>query len=112
MTVGFRKHKSSAFHKEAVEKLITLPATTGNIGEMLSALHTSKKAENYKCLLTVLSNLKFLARQNCAIFVDIATVTVTSTNYSSLKLEVLMGPSFWSGWLKRRKSIYKSWNTK
>ena len=66
-TIAFRKHESSAFHKEAVEMMMTLPATTRNVGEMLSTLHTAEKAENRRFLLTILSNIKFLARQNCAI---------------------------------------------
>ena len=36
-TTKFNKHEASQCHKEAVLKTITLPATTGNVGEMLSS---------------------------------------------------------------------------
>ena len=66
-TTAFRQHETSGCHKEAVEKLFTLPATTRDIGEALSAAHAEEKLENCKCLLKILSNLRFLARQSCAI---------------------------------------------
>ena len=46
---------------------MTIPATTVDVGEMLSSEHTRQKAENRECLLKILSNLRFLCRQGCAI---------------------------------------------
>ena len=66
-TISFRQHERSLCHKEAVEKLLTLPATTTDIGEMLSSTLVQEKAENRHCLLKVLSSLRFLARQGCGI---------------------------------------------
>lgn len=66
-TVAFRQHEESACHKEAVEKMLTLPATTPNVGEMLSSTLAKEKAANRHCLLKVLSSLRFLARQGCGI---------------------------------------------
>ena len=66
-TVAFRQHEESACHKEAVEKMLTLPATTPNIGEMLSSTLAKEKATNRHCLLKVLSSLRFLSRQGCGI---------------------------------------------
>ncbi|KAH3883762.1 hypothetical protein DPMN_007729 [Dreissena polymorpha] len=37
--VQFREHDGSECHKEAVERLETLPATTCDVGETLSAGH-------------------------------------------------------------------------
>ena len=37
------------------------------IGELLSSAHASEKATNRQCLLKILSNLRFFARQGCAI---------------------------------------------
>ena len=54
-------------HKESVEKLSTLLATTRDIGEALSEGHAQEKLENCNCLLKILSNLRFLSRQACAI---------------------------------------------
>ena len=66
-TSVFRQHELSNCHKEAVQKIITLPATTLDVGEMLSKAHALEKSENRQVLLTILSNLRFLARQACAI---------------------------------------------
>ena len=55
-------------HKEAVEKIVTLPATTTrDVGELLSRMHAQEKIENRQCFLKILSNLRFVARQGCAI---------------------------------------------
>ena len=59
----FAKHQSSSCHKEAVLKTVTLPATTRDVGETLSAQHQQEKMERRQCLLKILSNVKFLARQ-------------------------------------------------
>lgn len=63
----FRQHKTSASHKQAVERVFTLPATTTDIGETLSAAHAQEKLQNRECLLKILSNLRFLARESCAV---------------------------------------------
>ena len=54
-------------YKEAVENIVTLPATTRNVGELLSGMHDKEKIENRQCFLKILSNLRFVARQGCAI---------------------------------------------
>ena len=46
-TMSFRKHDSSGCHKKGVEKMITLPATTRDIVEMLSSMHSSEKESVY-----------------------------------------------------------------
>ena len=47
-------------------KTITLPATTGNVGEMLSSQLAKQRLERRKCFLKLLSNVRFLARQGLA----------------------------------------------
>ena len=54
-------------HKEAVEKIVTLPATTRDVGELMSGMHAQEKIENQQCFLKILPNLRFVARQGCAI---------------------------------------------
>ena len=65
--MAFRQHEKSQCHKIAVEKLFTLPATTRDVGEMLSTNLSRNRANNRHCLLKVLGGLKFLARQSCGI---------------------------------------------
>ena len=66
----FRQHELSNCHEKAVEKIITLPATTLDVGEMLSKAHAKEKSKSCQVLLTILSNLRFLVRQACAIWGD------------------------------------------
>ena len=54
-------------HREAIEKVVTLPKVTKDVGEMLSKAHTKKKEDNRECLLTILSSIRFLARQGIAL---------------------------------------------
>ena len=62
-TVKFGMHASSKCHKEAIMKMVTLPATTTDIAESLSVQHKQEKLERRQCFLKVLSNIRFLARQ-------------------------------------------------
>ncbi|KAH3700256.1 hypothetical protein DPMN_075229 [Dreissena polymorpha] len=45
--VKFWKHDGSECHKEAVERLVTLLATTRDVGETLSAGHAKEKGKSY-----------------------------------------------------------------
>ena len=61
--MGFTSHDRSECHKEGVERLLTLPANTSDVGEHLSADHEEENATNRTNLLKVLSNPRFLAKQ-------------------------------------------------
>ena len=63
MTVAFKKHEFLDCHKEVVEVSIILPRMCPDVGEMLSLQHSQQGKENRDCLLKILANLKFLARQ-------------------------------------------------
>eukprot|EP00117_Sycon_ciliatum_P008412 scpid101383/ scgid11122/ Zinc finger MYM-type protein 1 len=69
-TVGFKNHETSSHHRDAVKMLLVLPATTPDVGEMLSGAHAKQKEENRKCFLKIVSNLQFLARQGLALHGD------------------------------------------
>ena len=58
-----RKHMQSEHHIEAHSVLHVLPSQTRDIDELLDIGHASKKPGNRKILLTILQNIKFLARQ-------------------------------------------------
>ena len=47
--------------------MVTLPKTTGDIGELLSSAHAKEKASNQKNLMTVAQCLRFMTRQGLAI---------------------------------------------
>ena len=62
-SVRLPAHEATSCHKTAVLKTITLPATTRDVGEMLSAAHARDRLERRQCFLKPLSNVRFLARQ-------------------------------------------------
>ena len=53
--------------KSSIEAIVTLPLQCKDIGEHLSTLVATEKQDNRQCLLKVLSNLRYLARQGIAI---------------------------------------------
>ena len=65
-TAKFAKHEGSQCHKDSVLKVMTLPATFGDVGEMLSSQLAKERLERRKCLLKLLSNARFLSRQGLA----------------------------------------------
>ena len=65
--VSFGKHELSATHKEAVEMILTLPATTKNVGSLLSRQYSQQVATNRKMLLKITSTIRFLTRQGLAL---------------------------------------------
>lgn len=56
----FNKHEKSKCHKHAVDMV---QKKSRDVGEMLSSAHASEKAENCRALYTIISTLRFLARQ-------------------------------------------------
>ena len=62
-TVRFRDHAKTDCHKDALLKLVVLPKTTPDVGELMSRSHAEDKAANRQCFLKLLSNMRFLARQ-------------------------------------------------
>lgn len=47
VTTVFRQHEVSNCHKEAVEKIVTLPTTTSEIGEIISKAHAQEIVKFY-----------------------------------------------------------------
>ncbi len=103
--VGFKRHKESAHHREAIEAIVTLPKTTKDIGELLDLGHISKKAENQKMLLTILSNLRFHGRQAIPLRGD---GDDTNSNFQQLlRLRAEDNPKI-NEWLQRKTDTYTS----
>lgn len=82
----FQKHQDSKYHREAVEKMVTLPATTQDIGEQLSHQHAQEKKQNQEMLLKIISCIRFLARQGLPLRGD-----GDETNSNFLALLLLRG---------------------
>lgn len=60
---GFDKHFRSESHKEAHERLYTIPDACGDISAQLSTAFNNERSANRQNLLKILSNIRFLARQ-------------------------------------------------
>ena len=59
----FKGHEISDCHKESTLKVVTV---NHDVGELLSQQHAKEKAQNRKCFLKLLSNVKFLGKQALA----------------------------------------------
>jgi hypothetical protein len=104
-TVSFAHHTDSITHKTAVDLVITLPKTTGDIGELLSAAHAAEKESNRKCLATIAQCIQFLARQALALRGD--GDESDSNLMQILHLRALDQPQLLA-WLERKKDKYVS----
>ena len=103
--MSFKKHEQSSCHREAVEVMVTLPATTRDIGETLSQQHAKEKEGNRKILLKILFNIRFLGCQGLAFRGD---GSESDGNFLQLlKLRGEEDPSI-SEWLARKANKYTS----
>ena len=102
-TLGFKKHESSASHKEA----LVIPSTCMDVGEMISREHAHEKSENRQCLLNILSNVRFLSRQGLSFRGD--GDEGDSNFIQLLKLRGLDDPRI-ETWLSRKTNKYTSNN--
>lgn len=66
-TTAFKKHQASDCHREANEAIVLLPQQVGDVGEILSAVYKEEKASNRRVFLTLLQNIRYLARQGLAL---------------------------------------------
>ena len=103
--MSFKKHEQSSCHREAVEVMVTLPATTRDIGETLLQQHAQEKAGNKKILLKIHSNTRFLARQG---FTFRGDGSESDSNFLQLlKLRGEEDPSI-DEWLAQKANKYTS----
>ena len=58
----FKAHESSQCHRESLEKVKN--SVHKDIGDMLSAQHTSEKTQNRECLKKIIETLRLLSRQS------------------------------------------------
>ena len=101
-TLSFKRHESSACHREAVEMVITLPATTSDIAEQLSLQHSKQKEANRQIFMKILSNL---ARQGLPLR---GSGDDRDGNFYQLLQLVGDGDSRMDDWMKRKSDTYTS----
>lgn len=102
-SAGFAQHQSSECHKEAVSRTINLPSTQKDIGECLFEIQQDVKSKNRKCLLQILSNIRFLARQGLALRGD---GDETNSNFMQLFSLTGMNDPNMKDWLHKKTNKY------
>ena len=71
--VKFDSHQASRCHKEAVLKMVSLPATTQDVGESLSSQHQSEKEYMMK-----LYNAEIFCCHGCMVEPDTTVIFITT----------------------------------
>jgi hypothetical protein len=104
---GFRKHEESEMHKNSIDRLLIVPNSSGDVGELLSSTHTADKKRNMKTLLKILSSIRFLARQG---------ISLQGNNYNSGNLQQLLllrgeDDKDLSHWIEKKTEKYTSHET-
>ena len=99
-------HEVTSCHKEAVEKLITLPQTTHDVGELLHSQLTRDRTQSWENLLLILRVVKFLARQD----LSLRGATKASGEVDGIFLQMLSlfgetNPGLLQ-WMERRRDKY------
>ena len=107
-SIWITNHEKTATHETAVEVMITLPRTTGNVGEMLSSTLATEKCNNRPSLLKFAESIKFLARQGPPLW---GNGDEADSNFMQLLyLHVADDPQMLSCMLQQRRKVYQSSN--
>ena len=102
-TEAFRKHRDSKSHREAVEVMLTLLATTQDVGEQLVRQLTAKKTPNHKMILKIISCVHYLAQQELALRGD---GDERNSNFLSLLSLCVEDDAALGEWLTRKDENY------
>ena len=99
-TIGIKKHEVSGSHKGALQVMVVIPSTCRDVGDMLVKQHKQEKKDNRQCLLKIISNVQFLARQGLPFRGD--GEEIDSNFIQLLKLRGLDDPRI-DSWLQKKK---------
>ena len=97
------KHKQSDHHIEAHSVLYVLPTQSKEIDQLLDIGHASKKSGNRQILLTILQNVRFLARQGLPLRGDGKEDNSNFMQFLQLRAE---DNPLIHEWLKRKNETY------
>ena len=101
--LSFKKHAISGCHRESVEMIINLPASTTHIGVQLSQQFAKEIEDNGKMLIKILSCIRYLGRQGLALRGD-----GNESDGNLIQLLKLEGDQFTLDWLQRKCNKYTS----
>ena len=102
------KHAESGCHKEAVERLISIPQSSGDVGEALDSQLAVERRNSRECLLHILRCIKFLARQGLALRGGSKDDGETDGNFLRLLMMFADNNESLVRWLERRTDKYTS----
>ena len=103
----------TALRTNQIAGFVTVPSwkkIIGDIGDLLSERHALEKSKNRKILLTILSNIQYLAGHALPLRGDWNTETMSEANsnfHQLLKLRAQENPEIIE-WLQKRDDKYKS----
>ena len=109
-TKVFRSHQYTNSHKEAADRTINTSLTSCNIIDLPSTRMTLERKTNREMLLTILSNVRYLARQSLAFrgnWNEKAGAESESNSHQLLMLRSLDNSSI-ADWLKRKSGKFTS----
>ena len=101
----FKKHEQSTCHRFAVDTIIK---SSNDVDEMLSSTYAKEKADNRKALYTILSTIRFLARQGLPLrgsYVGHGCGELNSNFMQLLELRKHYVPNL-DGWLSRSQDRF------
>ena len=104
-TAKFPKHELSNCHKDAVLKVVTLPATTRDIGESLCTQYAEERLVRRQCFLKLMSSLKYLARQGLPLR---GSGTESDSNYMQLLYLRAEDDARITDWIRKKTDKYTS----
>ena len=100
----FRCHELSSCHKEAIEMVVTLPATTKHVRELLSSTLAEDRKMNHLMLLHILG-VRFLGQQGLTLHGS-ALFSEVDGNFSQLLHLFSEYDKQLACWLKRKTNKY------
>ena len=104
-TGGFKNHATSTSHLEAVDVMITIPSTVGDVGAQLSRQFATQRANNSLALLQIFSSVQFLCRQGLPLRGD---GNESDGNLQQvLKMKAQEDRNLFE-WLQRKENVYTS----
>ena len=98
-TIGINKHEVSGSHNGALQVMVVTPSTCRDVRDMLVKQHKQEKKNNRQCLLKIISNVQFLARQGLPFRGD--GEEIDSNFIQLLKLHGLNDPRI-DSWLSKK----------
>ena len=103
---GFWTHESSDSHMEEVARYVMAPgAVIGDIGDLLSEQHALENSKNRKILLSILSNIRYFARQAFLLRGDRGLSEEKSNFHQLINLRAQENPEIIE-WLRKRDEKY------